>query len=245
MARIVYTLGELKGSVGGLTFQNNSSGKIVRQRPNVKKTSSIKQQAAHQNHISLLQTYSLLTNEQKDLWNTYANTYTKINKFGESKELTGQNWYESVNYQRLIRSLGLFSVPPIHTLPPSVPPFEIVLSSDKIIIAAVRDFATDVSEINIWTTIPTTRVKPSVNQIRKFVGIITYPSSDTLDITTEWENATGLTWNPLTQFPRANIFVCLESVSTGSYITSALLCTKENTNEITTDTGSTIYYEAY
>src|SRR6267154_5450968 len=100
MARIVYTLGELKGSVAGLTFQNNSSGKIVRQRPNVSKTSSIKQQGAHQNHISLLQSYSQLTNDEKGLWNLYASTYTKVNKFGEDKQLTGQNWYESINYQK-------------------------------------------------------------------------------------------------------------------------------------------------
>lgn len=244
MARIVYTLGELKGSVGGLTFQQNSSGQIVRQRPQVSRTSTIKQQQAHQNHIGLLQRYQALSNDDKDLWNTYASTYVKINKFGQDKTLTGQNWFESLNFQRDMRSLSQFDTPPDHILPPDVPVFSILLYPDAIKIHSDTGFTTDTSEINIWSTIPTTRQKPSVNQIRKFLGIIPYPSDNTIDITAEWENAIGLTWNPSVQFPRSNIFVCLESVSSVSCITSALLCDKKNTRDFEAD-ETTEYYYAY
>ena len=232
MARIVYTLGELKGSVGGLTFQQNSSGKIVRQRPQVSKTSTIKQQQAHQNHISLLKTYQALSNADKDLWNTFASTYTKVNKFGEDKQLTGQNWYESLNWQLLHRSLSLFDVPPTHTLPAACPSFTIGMTADSISVHVADDYPFTDIELNIWTTIPTTRQKVTVNQIRKFVTSMTGESDNPLDITTAWENATGLLWTPTTLFPSSNIFICLQSVSTVSYITSALLCDKKNTNTI-------------
>lgn len=232
MARIVYTLGELKGSVGGLTFQQNSSGKIVRQRPQVSKTSTIKQQQAHQNHISLLKSYQGLSTAHKDDWNTFASTYTKINKFGEDKQLTGQNWYESLNWQKLHRGLILFSLPPTHTLPAACPTFEIQIDASTIKVHLTSGFDFDNNELNIWTTIPTTRQKVTVNQIRKFVTVMNIESSDPLDITDAWETATGLLWTPTTLFPSSNIFICLQSVSTASYITSALLCDKINTNTI-------------
>ena len=241
MARIVYTLGELKGSVGGLTFQQNSSGKIVRQRPQVSKTSTIKQQLSHANHQNLISQYQSLTSSQKDLWNTYASLYTKKNKFGESKKLTGQNWFESVNYQKLIRSLTSFTTPPAHTIPQDSPRSEIIISGDTISINVLSAVNYAITEVNIWTTIPTTRQKPSVNQIRKFVGIITGSSDNPLDITALWESATQMTWEPLVLFPKANIFICLESVSTTSYITAPLLCTKINTQSLA-ETESNIYY---
>jgi len=119
MARIVYTIGEIKGSIAGLTFQQNSSGKIVRARPQVRRTSTTKQQTAHQTQQNLLQQYQALTNTEKDLWNLYGKTFPKTNKYGQNKTLTGQNWFESINYQRLISALGSLAAPPAHVLPRS------------------------------------------------------------------------------------------------------------------------------
>src|SRR3990167_8787809 len=128
MARIVYTIGELFGSIGGLTFQRNRSGKTVRMRPTVGKKSTTKQQESHLTHNNLLRGWQLLSLADKNEWNTYADTFTKTNKFGQEKELTGQNWYESINYWRNVLGLSELTTPPAHDLPTSPPTFEILLS---------------------------------------------------------------------------------------------------------------------
>jgi len=240
MARIVYTIGEIFGSIGGLTFQRNSSGKIIRGRPTVGKKSTSRQQRSHAVHNELLRGWQLLTNAQKDLWNTYGNTFVKINKFGQDKTLTGANWFESLNFFRQLLSLPLFTSPPAHLLPSSPPTFEIELTATTISInfTSAHDYVD--SPVVVWVTIPTRKISNSINQIRKFALIISAAPADPLDITTEWETATGLSWSPVTNFPNANIFVCLESVKASSGITSPMVCGKKSTTEFTEE--ETMYY---
>lgn len=242
MARIVYTVGEIFGSIGGLTFQRNSSGKIVRMRPTVGKKSTSKQQRSHLTQNNLLRGWQLLTNTQKNSWNDYASVWMKQNKFGQEKQLTGQNWYTSVNYMRKILSLSELTDPPAHDLPESPPTFTLQLSATEIKInfTSAHDYAD--SPVIVWVTIPTRKISNSINQIRKFALIIDSEPADPLDITAEWETASGLDWAPASNFPNANIFVCLESVKASSGITSPMICTKDNTTNLTEETGNEIYY---
>ena len=233
MGRIVYTIGEIKGSVGGVTFQNNSSGHIIRQRPTVKKTSTIRQQLAHSKHQAMLYAWSQLTNGQKDDWNLFAETYTKENKFGETKKLTGANWFTSTNFQRLLMGLTLLTSPPPHDLPAAAPEFTINLYDNDITLTITGPIDYDVSDLIVWCSMPTNRVKPTINNIRKYCTIKKTGTAGTFSIKAEWENATGLLWQPLDYFPNANIFVCLETVRITSGITSPLLCAKTNTSTIT------------
>lgn len=244
MAKVVYIIGTLKGSVAGLTFQGNTSGSIIRARPTVKKTSTFKQQVSHQSHANLLYQWQQLTSVERDLWNDYAAVHTKVNKFGEIKTLTGLNWFESVNYMMILQGFSILTTPPEYTLPAASPDFELFLSNDKIEIDVTGSLALDADSLLIWCYSPTSRQKTYNNQLRKFCKIqmnsITFP----LDITTEWEAATGLTWSPSTLFPSVNIFICLQTVSRSSGITSTLLCTKVNTETIEEDETDLFYYSA-
>lgn len=243
MARIIYTLGELKGSIGGLTFQNNTSGHTVRQRPIVRKSSTIKQQASHASHQSLLFEWQSLTVTEKDLWNTFASVHDKIDKFGITKTLTGANWFLSVNFMRLLMGLSLLTSPPAYASPSGAPTFTIELFPDKIKVYINPTYSSVSNNLIIWGALPTTRVKSTINQIRKYITIITAPFTNPFDITAAWEAATGLTWSPLTSFPNANIFICLENVATATGISSPMLCAKENTSgiaELETDGGDFI-----
>jgi hypothetical protein len=242
MARIVYTIGEIFGSIGGLTFQRNRSGKIVRTRPTVGKKSTTPQQNAHIKHTQLLQEYQNLTLEQKQQWDTYAATFPKINKFGQEKTLTGQNWYESINFWRKALALPTLSTPPPHTLPQSPPDFDIEITETQLKLKPTQPHNYTDSPVIVWVSIPTSRATNSINQQRKFALIITEDPGSEINITTEWEAATGLTWQPLTSFPNAQIFVCLESVRTESGITSPMLCKKANTTITPITEESNLYY---
>jgi len=242
MARIVYTIGEMMGSVGGLTFQRNSSGKIVRFRPTVGKKSTRKQQASHLSHNNLLRGWQGLTLSQKIEWNDYAGTYTKINKFGQEKQLTGANWYSSVNFWRNILSLSELVTPPTHDLPESPPNFSIEITDNSISINFLDAHDYVDSPVIIWASVPTLRNSNSINQVRKYVTIVSATPTNPLNITTNWQIATGINFTPTMTFPDANLFICLESVKASSGITSPMICDKINTSTVVSDGDDFIYY---
>lgn len=241
MARVLFgpLVTAVKGSIGGVTFQNNPSGSIIRSRPHVSKASTIKQMASHSELANLLYLWQQITQDERDEWNSFAATWTKENKFGESKTLTGLNWFTSLNWWRLHLSLATYDSPPAHVLPQAPPAFALILTDSTISINFLEAHAFPENPVAVWTSLPTKKNTTSINQIRKLVMVIEAAPSDPLNITAEWEAATGLDWTPNVTFPDANIFVCLESMSASSYITSSMLCTKNSTPS---EEEETIYY---
>lgn len=229
MAKIVPILGDLKGSIAGSTFQTNTSGAIVRHRPRVTRSSTPKQQLSHQRHQFWLAQWQALTQTQRDLWNVFAATYPKTDKFGNSRNLTGANWFESANSNRYLILQDPFLNPPAHVLPDDAPPFTLTLTAEKIIVHLTASFDFTNNYLLGWVAMPTLRSKTSINQIRRYIGNIPSTGNPNLDITTAWQTATGLTWSPTTLFPNTNIFVCLQAMRKGSGITTPMLCTKSNT----------------
>ena len=242
MARITYTLGELVGSIGDLTFQRNNAGTIIRLRPKQKKSSTSKQTTAHIKHIQWLYEWQQLTQEERDLWNTYSATWTKVNKFGQTKTLTGQNWFESANYYRADLGESILTAPPVHDLPQAPPDYDINITADTISLTFNEAHDYVVSPVIVWVSAPTKRNTSSLNQTRRIALIIQAAPANPLDITSEWEAATGMTWDPENIFPTSNIFVFLQSIRRSAGIGSTLLTKNTNTIEITSSESSIYYY---
>lgn len=241
MARILYgpLVTSVKGSISGVTFQGNPSGSIIRSRPHLSRVSTNKQTASHASLNNLIYLWGTITQPQRDSWNEYAAVWTKINKFGQSKTLTGLNWFTSLNYWRLLLGYPFFSVPPGHNTPQSPPSFTLIILPESISINFTEAHNFDENPVIVWTSLPTRKNTLSINQVRKLVTVIDTPPADPLDITLLWEAATDLVWSPVLTFPTANIFVCLESVSLSSCITSPMLCTK---NQTPSPEDETFYY---
>lgn len=242
MARIIYTLGELAGSIGGMTFQRNNAGSIVRTRPRPNKSTTIRQSQSHINHTKWIYQWQQLTQTQRDNWITYASTWTKLNKFGQVKTLTGLNWFETSNYYRPSLNEAILFNPPIHTLPQNPPSFEVQLSDSTLNIYLIDAHDYNGSPLIIWVSAPTNKNTPSINQTQRKAMILDNLVTNPVNITTEWQLATGLQFSPTTSFPNANIYVCLQSISRSSGITSPFLCSKEHTGTLTeqfilTDSG--------
>lgn len=242
MARILFgpLVTAIKGSIGGVTFQGNPSGSIIRSRAHLSHVSTNKQTASHADLQKWLYEFQNLTQDQRDQWNTYASVWTKTNKFGEVKRLTGENWFISVNKHNYIIGQALKTVPPDHIIPSAPPSFEIIATASSLSIdfTSAHDFVNN--PVMIWASIPTKKNTLSINQIRKYITVLTDAPADPLDITALWESATGLTWDPSNNFPLANIFVCLECISKASGITSPMLCSKSS--GITEEEETYIYY---
>ena len=89
MARVTYgpLITELAGSIGGVTFQKNSSGNVARLKSK-KPLNPTLAQANQQTLLSQLVAYwSTLSQVNKDTWNDLAAAHDHVTPWGETKTL--------------------------------------------------------------------------------------------------------------------------------------------------------------
>lgn len=123
MARIVYSslVTEMKGSVGGTTFQKNRSGYIVRNKQYKGPVKSVGNVEAGRMFAIASRRWDLLSSAQKTAYNTMAATYDYTDLWGNTKTLTGFQWFmASTNNQFRVDGIGLPLAPagsPIRVIP--------------------------------------------------------------------------------------------------------------------------------
>jgi len=134
MAKVSYgaMVTAITGSIGGTTFQNTISGAIIRNKPNGRKSSTMKQSTQRQNPSFYINKWQALTLAQQGLWNVFAGLHPHVNSYGQSRNLTGFDWHWSVNYNLLSAGLPYIPAPPIYIAPGAVSPYTLTLSSVKI-----------------------------------------------------------------------------------------------------------------
>lgn len=186
----------ITGSVGGWTFHRNRSGNIVRSRGAALRNSTTKQTKAHQLHIKFLQLFQALTQANKDLWNVFADTFTKTDKFGQVKTLSGQNWFESINFNRELVGLPILDAPPVRDLPLATRDYQLAVGSRKIEIIFTPDFDPADTALIIFTTTFNTRITTSQRQFQRLTKVIPSGPFGTIDLTADWENTHGTPWPP-------------------------------------------------
>jgi len=225
MATVRYGAGitEFVGSIGGWTFQRNASGAIVRTRPRQKKFPTPKQSVARNNHIKYLQLYSILSASKKHLWNLYAELYTKDNMFGQTKQLTGQNWFESINYNLELINQPLVTTPPTHYLPVEVPNYSVNLTDEKIEIVFDRPSDPENTSLIIRTTYPVAATSESINRYIRLTQIKESGPYDVIDLTDSFITTHEIPYPPSPEGYNFSIFVMVQTVNTISGISSVCL----------------------
>ena len=223
MARVTFSgiVSDVKGSIGGITFQNNSSGAIVRGRPRTRKAQSQKQQLSQAEHIEKLRTFQLLSLGSKTLWNEYAQVWTKVNSFGQVKRLTGQNWYESVNHNLELAGNPIVDIPPSHILPPAVGSYVFSMTATQMLINFNASFtpANSILLIRASSFFSLTG-KVKLNSLRLIKVLDTAPYS-LIDITTLWEDYFGVSYPPAANFNNFSVSIMLQTVEKTSGLASA------------------------
>jgi len=184
----------LKGSIGGWTFQRNRSGNIVRLKPRTTVNPTSKQTVIQSEFVSLIQGFQALTTAQKLLWDDFATLNTKENKFGFAKTLSGQNWYQSVNFQRERLGLARLLVPPANLLPEQIVAFDLTVNLSKIEISNI--FPNDPTDtgILIATTTANTLLTDKQRSAFRETKVETGGPFGTIDITAQWEATHGINW---------------------------------------------------
>lgn len=188
----------LKGSIGGFSFHVNRSGNIVRLKGATRKQVNNLQTEKQLLHSKYLQLWQNLTPSQRLAWNTFGDTYTKVNKFGDIRTLTGLNWFESVNQNRELFALSILNDPPTHELPTAITNFELEATSANL---KVKNFVPSVAAntgIKIYVMKPTTRLTNSIRPLLKLAKVNSSIPTVPLDIKADYENATFVSYPPST-----------------------------------------------
>lgn len=84
-------IGQLSGSLGGITASNNRGGTYLRSRGMVVNPNTEAQQSARARMTLANVAYSGLSTERKNAWRDYAQELSTQNKLGDDIVLTGQN----------------------------------------------------------------------------------------------------------------------------------------------------------
>jgi len=186
-----------RGSIAGTTFQRNRAGEIARSRGRTTVQPTPKQSVAQNIHTSLIGEFLATTPAEKLLWDLFAATNTKENAFGQTKILTGQNWFESINFYLALLGEPTVTTPPVHMLP--IPSFSITANigsapgtTGTLDVDLVPPFNNPNNGILIYTTQPLTRVTTSLRQFWRLTFFDSGMQGGNVDITTEWETTHGI-----------------------------------------------------
>lgn len=189
MARITYGLiTDIRGSIGGLTFQKNASGAIVR----LKSTRVINPSnlLANQQRLlaSIVALWFTLTNDQKNAWNALAAAHPFIDGWNVSKQLNGYQNFLSNNLNLASAGLPPISDAPAYALPDPAPTFTIGFSSGKITLnfSAPVDPATP--KMLLYASPPVTTSNINTRQAKFIIPSGSWDSSQILDITDSYCN---------------------------------------------------------
>jgi len=92
------------GSIGGMTMSKNKQGYYLRSRTVPSNPQTISQTAVRNGLSALASNWTALTQAQRDAWNLYSKNVTIILNNGQTKVLSGFNWYVGANQLRLVAS---------------------------------------------------------------------------------------------------------------------------------------------
>lgn len=110
----------MSGSIAGNTFARNRSGNYVRARTKPVNPSTTAQTDIRGCMSSLANHWStVLTEEQRIAWETYANAISMKNRLGESVFLTGFNHFVRANTETLNRGIAVVAAGPTTLLLPA------------------------------------------------------------------------------------------------------------------------------
>jgi len=222
MARITLTtpISDIAGSVGGLTFQNNSSGLIVRRRPTGKKAITKKQSAILSKLQQLRHEWAALILTDQTLWNDYAALYTKENLFGQVKSLTGFNWFVSINANLLTANRATVKQPTARIIPAAVAPYELICEATTLDIKFSAPFDPGHAVLVVWASSNLTTSSNSLQRELRQIAVFEAAPYSQFHIINEWQTYYG------TPFPlggskgRFKISVALQTIEFDSGLAS-------------------------
>lgn len=196
MARVTYgaLVTELAGSIGGITFQKNSSGNIARLRSK-KPLNPTQEQSNNQVAITQLVAYwSTISQANKDTWNVLAAAHNHFTPWSEEKTLNGFQWFLSCNRNMYILGLSPYPTAPAYVSVDPGPAFTISLSATYIKLVFDSPVTLTTENIIIYATPPIRHSSIKLRRPLILLNILPVGVYSEVDLTSDYESAFNLTW---------------------------------------------------
>jgi len=229
MARVTYgaLITELTGSIGGITFQRNSSGNIARLKPNTPVNPSVDQSSQQKYLISLVTAWSSLSAANKTSWNDLATAHDHVNEWSEEKTLNGFQWFISSGLNRRAMSLAPLSTAPGWTTVDALADF--VLSASAISLLCTWNPAVDVTgyRVHFYATPPIRQSSLKLRRSNFVIRKVDITSLTTQELITYYEALFGVTWATIYADANCSIIIRAKLIQESSGLagpyTSALI----------------------
>lgn len=220
MARIIYTglVSEINGKIAGQTFQKNRSGFIIRNSPSNKKGISSKSSTILERTRGLQSHWLNLSGADRSAWNAFALIYTRTNKWGQTKQLTGLNWFLAINNNCLLTNNPILDTPPSYVVPIAVPNYTISIGSEILRLRWIPDFDHSNDYLVVWASSFCRDFNLSNRRQFHPILIINPGTSGTVDITSAWEDYFGLVFPTAASGFMFSIKILVQSINKVSFI---------------------------
>lgn len=232
MARVLYSaeINELKGSVGGTVFQRNKAGTISKLKPSIVYNPSARQIISRASFNSLVSSWQQLSNANKLLWNTFASTYTKYDYFNVEKNLSGFNWFISINANRLLLVQSQHSTPPAYVTPITAPafttfPFDSTLSFLFDVFPERGEYY-----LFVFATPPLRSVNLQSRKSLRLISIIDRYNTLYNDVTTDWEDYFNISYPSASNSEDYNVLIAVSVIHKDSGIGGQFYLSNEPLN---------------
>jgi hypothetical protein len=195
MARIIYSglVTEIKGSIGGTTFQSNAYGYTIKNKSRQKKPKTVLQNQKKVFLTAASQAWRGLSQAQRDGWNAWAASNPQYAKNNPSAVLSGFAVFARVHFQYFLGTddiTNVITVPSysIEALNPIT--FELENDTGTLDLNLTPSLTTYNLRVNIFISQP---FKPSVNFVGSRVRFVDslVVDSDSLNITNEYTSLYG------------------------------------------------------
>ena len=214
MARVLYgsIITDMMGSIGGLSFQHNRSGKIVRQRAMPTKLPTTSQQSKQSIYVDLIKEWFDIDESDRGLWNAFADSYTRYNKWNEEKTLNGYNWFLAINGMLQIVGDSLRTQPSSWETPLAIPSYQALPQCSIVKIQFDSSFAHTNHYLLIYSSSYLRSESVYDRKQLRLTKVVAKGTDTIIDFTSEWESVHGLSYPPGGSNPMVNILVGVMSV---------------------------------
>jgi hypothetical protein len=223
MARVWYggIITDMKGSIGGTTFQANAAAKISKMRSTRRKGNSPLQLECMTIFQDQLTNWAALSQYSKELWNDFALAHSKTNKWGETKIMTGINWFLSINNYLSLCGETPLAEPPVWETPLAIPEYDGQFIPEDTFLNFLDTFVHTNHYILVFTSPLLKTVSTANRKVLRLTKYVDPGSTDEIYFENDWVSTHNIPV-PIPGDPvQKNIFVALITVHKTKGIASA------------------------
>jgi len=194
MARIIYSniVDEIVGSIGGMTFQRNGSGTIVRIKPLGKKLINNRQFWAVGSLTSYLREYRQKTSAVKLQWLALVSSFVYYDRFGVTRVISAANLFSICSSQSFLYFGNYTNVMPVLTVYSPYDPFILSLGVNSMLLSwAVPQTLVD-GNIMVFATPPLSSLNVVPYSKFRYVYGSKIDSFSSFDVGFAWQNVFGM-----------------------------------------------------